>query len=203
MSVAENRPTVLIVESSEIVQAGLTRILSESVRDVKIFNLFTIEELEHYCDKKDVSLIIINPGIVSGCASGLVKLLEKFPQAKALGLITNYYDRTQMLLFADNIFISDDSQDIGRIVKNNLSLVTHKEFLSRQLTSRELEVLKLLVNGYSNKQIADRLFISIHTVVTHRRNISEKLGIKSLAGLAVYGVINNIIDVTDYLKTIR
>ena len=71
------------------------------------------------------------------------------------------------------------------------------------MTSRELDVLKRIVKGYSNKQIADELFISIHTVVTHRRNITEKLGIKSVAGLAIYGVINNIIDSNDYLNDIR
>src|SRR5690606_28213921 len=55
-----------------------------------------------------------------------------------------------------------------------------------ELTSREKEVLKLVALGFSNKAIAEKLFISIHTVITHRKNITEKTGIKSISGLTVY-----------------
>ncbi|GAB4332609.1 MAG: hypothetical protein Kow00127_24370 [Bacteroidales bacterium] len=65
---------------------------------------------------------------------------------------------------------------------------------ARQLSAREQDVLKLLVLGHSAKEIADQLFISVHTVVTHRKNISEKLGIRSLSGLTVYAFLNKIID---------
>ncbi len=63
-----------------------------------------------------------------------------------------------------------------------------------QLTERETEVLQLLAFGHSNKDIAEKLFISIHTVISHRKNITEKLGIKSVSGLTVYAIINNLID---------
>jgi DNA-binding CsgD family transcriptional regulator len=62
------------------------------------------------------------------------------------------------------------------------------------LTQREKEILRLVAMGYSNKEIADSLFISIHTVITHRKNITGKLGIKSISGLTVYAIINRLID---------
>lgn len=62
------------------------------------------------------------------------------------------------------------------------------------LSAREKDVLRLVATGLSNKEIADKLFISIHTVVTHRKNITDKLGIKSISGLTVYAIINGIID---------
>lgn len=65
---------------------------------------------------------------------------------------------------------------------------------SNQLSSREQEILKLVAQGNSNKLIAERLFISIHTVITHRKNITGKLGIKSISGLTLYASINNMID---------
>lgn len=65
---------------------------------------------------------------------------------------------------------------------------------SSELTTREKDVLKLVALGHSNKEIADQLFISIHTVISHRKNITEKLGIKSISGLTVYAILNKLID---------
>ena len=62
------------------------------------------------------------------------------------------------------------------------------------LSDREVEVLKEVALGFSNKEIADKLFISINTVITHRKNITEKLGIKTIAGLTVYAMMNNLIN---------
>lgn len=66
-----------------------------------------------------------------------------------------------------------------------------------QLSAREIDVLKLLVKGLSNKEVANKLFISTHTVMSHRKNISRKLAIKSVAGLTVYAILNGIIDMDD------
>jgi DNA-binding NarL/FixJ family response regulator len=65
------------------------------------------------------------------------------------------------------------------------------------LTRREIEVLQLLTKGYSNKEIADQLFVSTHTVISHRKNISEKTGIKSASGLTMYAILKKIIDVSE------
>ena len=62
------------------------------------------------------------------------------------------------------------------------------------LSAREKEVLVCVAKGLINKEIADQLNISIHTVITHRKNISRKTGIKTVAGLTVYALLNNLID---------
>lgn len=62
------------------------------------------------------------------------------------------------------------------------------------LTPREVEVLLLVTRGYINKEIADKLHISLTTVISHRKNISEKLGVKSVAAWAVYAVMNGYIE---------
>jgi len=62
------------------------------------------------------------------------------------------------------------------------------------LTSRELEVLQLVASGFLNKQIADKLSISLHTVISHRKNITRKLQIKTIAGLTVYALLNGLIS---------
>ena len=63
-----------------------------------------------------------------------------------------------------------------------------------QLSERELDVLRLLLEGLSNKEVADRLCLSTHTIISHRKNISAKTGIKSLAGLTIYALTNGIIQ---------
>ncbi len=65
------------------------------------------------------------------------------------------------------------------------------------LSEREKEVIVCLAQGMANKEIADRLFISINTVTTHRRNIARKLDIHSPAGLTVYAIVNNLLDISN------
>lgn len=65
------------------------------------------------------------------------------------------------------------------------------------LTNREIEVLALLVRGLLNKEVADRLNISLATAVTHRKNIVEKTGLRSLAALTIYAVMHGYVDISE------
>jgi DNA-binding CsgD family transcriptional regulator len=65
------------------------------------------------------------------------------------------------------------------------------------LSAREVEVLKLVARGHINKHIADALSISLHTVISHRKNITGKLGIKTVSGLTMYAVLNGLISSKD------
>ncbi|MBR4481154.1 MAG: helix-turn-helix transcriptional regulator [Prevotella sp.] len=67
---------------------------------------------------------------------------------------------------------------------------------SELLSDREREVIISLVQGMSNKEIADHLCISVNTVITHRRNIARKLQIHSPAGLTIYAIVNNLVDIS-------
>ena len=63
------------------------------------------------------------------------------------------------------------------------------------LTDREIEVMSLIVRGFINKQIAEQLCISLPTVITHRRNIMEKLGLRSVSALTIYAVMHGYVDI--------
>lgn len=66
--------------------------------------------------------------------------------------------------------------------------------IEHELSAREIEVLVLITKGFINKEIADKLNISLTTVITHRKNITEKLGIKSVSGLTIYAVMNGYVE---------
>ena len=69
------------------------------------------------------------------------------------------------------------------------------ESREKALTDREIEVLSLVAQGKINKEIAEKLFISTTTVITHRKNIQEKLGIKSVSSLTIYAVMHGYVDI--------
>lgn len=84
---------------------------------------------------------------------------------------------------------SDVSMKISKMISQNAEA-------GEALSEREKDVIVSLVQGMTNKEIADHLFISINTVITHRRNIARKLQIHSPAGLTIYAIVNNLVDIT-------
>ena len=82
--------------------------------------------------------------------------------------------------------------DVSIKISSMLSQVPHSQEILSEL---EKEVIVSLVQGMTNKEIADHLFISINTVITHRRNIARKLQIHSPSGLTIYAIVNNLIDI--------
>ena len=84
-------------------------------------------------------------------------------------------------------------------VTKNISSMVFKggqENSSEVLSDRERDVIVCVVQGMQNKEIADHLFISINTVITHRRNIARKLQIHSAAGLTIYAIVNGLVDIS-------
>lgn len=81
-------------------------------------------------------------------------------------------------------------------VSVKISRMIHRNKVQESLSSRERDVIVALVQGMSNKEIADHLCISTNTVITHRRNIAKKLQIHSPAGLTIYAIVNNLVDIS-------
>ena len=77
------------------------------------------------------------------------------------------------------------------------TVATNGSVSADMLSNREKEIIAHVARGMSNKEIADKLFLSVHTVTTHRRNISNKLQIHSPAGLAIYAVVNGLVNIDD------
>ncbi|MBR3565458.1 MAG: helix-turn-helix transcriptional regulator [Paludibacteraceae bacterium] len=134
-------------------------------------------------------------------------------------LIIKYYPATSNnnLLFSTLCDIFETEQDLAThcAIEDNILLpavrllekqsLTQRKNKTKQntdtieaLSDREIDVLREVVQGLSNKEIADKLFISIHTVISHRKNITRKLNIHTTAGLTIYAIVNNLIDINEY-----
>lgn len=89
--------------------------------------------------------------------------------------------------------IEASCEEIADVVRGVLVQKGQEDAGSRQLSGREMDVLRCLAAGMTVKEIANRLYISANTVTTHRKNISSKLGIRSISGLSLYAVMNGIV----------
>ena len=92
-----------------------------------------------------------------------------------------------------SLYKDSSEEEIREILSDLMEEPSGKGEITGELSGREKEVLKELASGKTNKEIADRLSISVNTVITHRKNISSKLGIKSVSGLSLYALMNGVI----------
>jgi regulator of cell morphogenesis and NO signaling len=110
----------------------------------------------------------------------------------------------QHAMVEDSIFVPAIRR-LEKIVKQNDVTRNISDMVSKAgvgesqelLSDREKDVIVALVQGMQNKEIADHLCISVNTVITHRRNIARKLQIHSAAGLTIYAIVNNLIDISN------
>ena len=97
----------------------------------------------------------------------------------------------------DEVISVYDSVDQIKEKLHKLLKEPERDKRHESLSTREKEVIVCVIKGMTNKQIADKLFLSIHTVITHRRNIARKLQIHSPAGLAIYAIVNKLVKLQD------
>ncbi len=121
-----------------------------------------------------------------------IKVLKK--NGNSIIGIESYNSNKELDMYFDEIININDQTDIIVLKINDYISRVSDTKSNNQLSSREIELLTMVAQGLSNKQIADQLFISIHTVITHRKNITSKLGIKSISGLTLYAALNNMVD---------
>ena len=186
-----------MIVPSDIVARGLGSILEESGE-------FHVEEVFHDFSKAaesrlrgmDPDMVVIDPVV--------------------LDFKSRREGRNMLLDVCDSIVIALDgpgvTEDVLKLYDGSVSLYDRPSDLTRklhgaldakqpevvsdggELSAREKEILVCVAKGMLNKEIADKRNLSIYTVITHRKNITRKTGIKTVAGLTVYALLNNLID---------
>ena len=108
-------------------------------------------------------------------------------------IFTLQEDLAKHIVVEDGILVPIVNRKMHTALESRFDTAVEKE--DEQLSAREKEILVCVARGMLNKEIADAENISIHTVITHRKNITRKTGIKTVAGLTVYALLNNLIDI--------
>ena len=141
-------------------------------------------------------IAIINPLFLGGVSIANYK--RDNPDTKVVALVSGYFDNKTLADFDGSISIFDDLDTVNDTISSVLHIEEDDDNIeTEQLSQREKEIIGCVVKGLTNKAIAEKLSISIHTVLTHRRNISKKLQIHSSAGLAIYAIVNKIVEIQD------
>lgn len=187
---------IIAVESSSLLSEGLTGLLHKSVLQYQLSFVASLEDIELHCKKRNCDLIIINPSFIQHNTKGFNTLRSQLNHVKWIGLVYAYHDPKLLSLFDGMITLSDTPDSIAATLSKLLTTQHPNEQGTSQevLSDREIDVLKLVAVGMANKEIADKLNISTNTVITHRKNISQKTGIKSVAGLTLYAVVQRLIS---------
>jgi DNA-binding NarL/FixJ family response regulator len=194
--VGSRQINIAIIEPSHIVYEGLANILLRSKYHFRIFRLESAEEYEFAALKNGFDVVILNPQLIQNLTKYFNQLRRLNEKTLWVALLYSFFDKELLTLFNASIRINDEPDDVAETL-HRLSLQNDslpEPVAGEHITERETDVLRLLVNGHSNKEIADKLSISIHTVISHRKNIIQKTGIRSQAGLTIYALSNKIIS---------
>ena len=193
---------IAVLEPSQIVFEGLSNIISKSGQQFHLLRTDGLSEIQNLAALGKLELAIINPSQIQNKNKEFFTIKKNHPGIVWVALIYNFFDQQLLSLFDKTINITDSAESIAAQIKVLSNSEPHNsgDVEHEQLSEREIDVLKLIVKGFSNKEIADNLNISIHTVISHRKNISQKTGIKSQSGLTIYAISNKIILLEDYTK---
>lgn len=186
---------VFIIHGSEIIQQGLNKLIQEQF-DIEPILLGSVKEIKSYSSISNSKIIFLIDSLLD--KSPLSHALDSFKSHNSVKilLIRDRADKTVCKDDCDCCFsIMDAKTRIYELISSYLKIKSETgRTNSPWLTEREIDVVKQVAFGKTNKEIADQLCISIHTVISHRKNITEKLGIKSISGLTVYAILNHIVD---------
>jgi DNA-binding CsgD family transcriptional regulator len=186
---------IFVIHSSEIIRKGMLALL-RSYFNVEITLLENSDRLEGYRELRGQEIVIIDENYTTEMSKAFIQL-NKRNRVKWIAFLNDSEVTARPLPFC-KFFITPrtDGLQLQQMVSRCWDTTRRqpRPAGSEELTAREKDVLRLVALGHSNKAIAEMLFISVHTVISHRKNITEKTGIKSISGLTVFAILNNLID---------
>lgn len=188
---------ILLIEPSAVIVAGLQSIISRIPQLNVVGVLSDLNRITERVAPLHPDLVIINPTLAEFHKRNQIKSL--FPQTILIALLYNCLDQDVIQQFQGVIHVYDDPRKILQTLQTAVAEPQPEEVTQDggDLSEREKEILVAVAKGMMNKEIAAQFNLSIHTVISHRKNISRKTGIRSVSGFVVYALLNNLIEEQD------
>ena len=186
-------------ERSEIIRMGLEKLFSQHNNCIEIIKtVYSMEQLQDSITAYKPDAIVLNPAHTGSSTPSFVNNIRKQnSNVSIIALLYSYLENDLLNCFDATIGLYDNASHIFELIES-LEEKTGQENSQNnsegeELSPREIAIVALVAKGHTNKEIADMLNISVHTVTTHRKNISKKTGIKSISGLTMYAMLNKLI----------
>jgi len=188
---------ILVALENTIQRKGLEALIRENGASTKIYGLASSKELLKFFSNNQPSLAYVHSTFIAD--------LKAYNKIDETVRVVRIIDKKPELFNNDNssfdiLYLNDDEQQLTKNIKRNIALSEkqeRQENAESNLSEREQDVIREIALGKTNKEIAENLFISAHTVITHRKNITRKLGIKTVSGLTVYAILHKIIQMEE------
>lgn len=189
---------IAIADPSWLMVEGLQHLIS-------IYKEFRIvwagQELAGLNDKiiaGEIDVLLINPMMFDFSRRSSVRTYwGAYIDIVTIAIVYNHMDSEYLKQFDEVIEVTESKHRIIKKIQNVRSIDKESSCENAELSDREKEILIAVAKGLTNKEIADSHNISIHTVISHRKNITRKTGIKSVSGLTVYALLNNLLNQND------
>lgn len=191
---------IVVAETSVIIRSGLSAVLKRIPNlNVHPIEVASVEALQNYIHLHTPDIVIVNPTFGGWFDLGAFRAENgKSSGIKYIALICSVIGNSSLKEYDENISICDEIEVITSKINHLLHTEEEdKDEEQEMLSQREKEIITCVVKGMTNKAIADKLYLSIHTVITHRRNIARKLQIHSPAGLTIYAIVNKLVELQD------
>jgi len=213
---------ITIADSHFLSRKGLAVVLNDNTDFTLIAEALSTSDLVNQAKFYQPDIIIIDYTSANYSSEGLQQIVKKYPNTKLLAITdiqsSTIISRALNSGVASHLLKDCDQDEIveaiyktakgekfmcGKIVsdllENPVNDVTQYNCEGLNISEREMEIIKHIAQGLSNKEVADKLFISAHTVTTHRKNIMAKLGVNNTAGLVLFAVRENLVSPNHFL----
>lgn len=193
----QDKILIAVAESSVIVRSGLVSVLKRLPdMEVEVVEVTSKDGIRHCMEMHTPQILIVNPQLEGWFDVEAFRQCYKH-DVKLVSLLCSMVDSSQLKGYDERVTLFDDMASLEKKITELLNIADEEEPDQDALSQREKEIVGCIVRGMTNKEIAEKLFISVHTVMTHRKNITRKLQIHSAAGLTIYAIVNKLVELSE------
>lgn len=192
---------IVLVEHSFLIISGVEKMIAEFPGTV-LAGVFDGDEknLANLVLSINPDIVIVNPELLGEKLNLFVKSFDNQTETVLIGLCSENIKANVRSRFRNMLEIGSEKHELMQQFKQIVRPLLKNEEENKDdlsLSDREKNILRMVALGLSSMEIADKLFLSIHTINTHRKNILRKLGIKTVSGLMVYSLLNRLVSLEE------